>query len=142
VFNGIVFVLGGLAILSEILDVLAAQLLALMLLVFNVIVLAPMIFVSPRERVAWVANAYTLAAVGAALILADWLAARRLPIQNYKAQRQRSLNKTKRWRIAPIHFRTHLQTHRKHSILAVIRCQGKRLLAEEVRILHATGVLL
>jgi len=76
VFNGIVFVLGGLAILSEILDVLAAQLLALMLLVFNVIVLAPMIFVSPRERVAWVANAYTLAAVGAALILADWLAAR------------------------------------------------------------------
>jgi uncharacterized membrane protein len=85
VFTGIAFVLAGLAILSGILDVLATRLLALMLLVFSALVLAPMIFASPRDHVAWGGNAYNLAAVGAAWIVADWLATRQQPVQNQQS---------------------------------------------------------
>jgi hypothetical protein len=74
--TGICFVLAGIAILSGILDVLATRLLALMLLVFSALVLAPPVFASPRDHVAWGSNAYNLAAVGAAWILADWIASR------------------------------------------------------------------
>jgi uncharacterized membrane protein len=77
VLTGIAFVLAGLAILSRILDILAARLLALMLLGFSALTLAPHIFASPRDHVAWGGNAYNLAAVGAALIFAEWLATSR-----------------------------------------------------------------
>jgi uncharacterized membrane protein YphA (DoxX/SURF4 family) len=77
VLTGIAFVLAGLAILSGVLDVLAARLLGLMLLVFSVLVLTPPIFASPHDHAAWGANAYNLTAVGAAWIVADWLASRR-----------------------------------------------------------------
>ncbi|MGH7867909.1 MAG: hypothetical protein ACREP9_09860, partial [Candidatus Dormibacteraceae bacterium] len=77
VLTGIAFVLAGLAILAGILDVLAARLFALMLLIFSLVVLAPMIFASPHNHIAWGGNAYNLAAVGAAWIFADWLATRR-----------------------------------------------------------------
>jgi hypothetical protein len=86
VFTGIAFVLAGLAILSGILDVVAARLLGLMLLVFSATALAPLIFAYPRSHVAWGANAYNLAAVGAAWIVADWLATRRQPVQNRQIQ--------------------------------------------------------
>jgi uncharacterized membrane protein YphA (DoxX/SURF4 family) len=76
-FTGIAFVLAGLAILSGILDVLAARLLALMLLVFSAVRLAPMIFVFPRRHDVWGGNAYNLAAVAAAWILAASIANRR-----------------------------------------------------------------
>ncbi|MGH9517468.1 MAG: hypothetical protein ACRD3P_17510 [Terriglobales bacterium] len=79
VLTGIAFVLAGLAILSGILDVLAARLLALMLLIFSALVLAPMIFALPHNHIAWGGNAYNLAAVGAAWIVADWLATPRHP---------------------------------------------------------------
>jgi uncharacterized membrane protein YphA (DoxX/SURF4 family) len=79
ILTGIGFVLAGLAIVSGVLDVPAAQLLGLMLLIFNALALAPLIFVSPRDHVAWGANAYNLTAVGAAWIVADWLATRRQP---------------------------------------------------------------
>lgn len=85
VFTGIAFVLAGLAILSGILDVLATRLLGLMLLVFSVLALAPLIFAFPRDHVAWGANAYNLTAVGAAWIVADWLATRRQPVQNQQS---------------------------------------------------------
>jgi hypothetical protein len=85
VLTGIAFVLAGLGIVSGVLDVLAARLLGLMLLVFSVLVLAPMIFPSPRDHVAWGANAYNLAAVGAAWIVADWLATRHQPVQNQQS---------------------------------------------------------
>jgi hypothetical protein len=75
-------VLAGLAILSGILDALAARLLALMLLIFSALVLAPMVFAYPHNHIAWGGNAYNLAAVGAAWILADWLSTRRHPAQN------------------------------------------------------------
>lgn len=76
ILTGIAFVLAGLAILSGIMDVLASRLLALMLLIFSLVVLAPMIFAYPRNHIAWGGNAYNLAAVGAAWIFGDWLASR------------------------------------------------------------------
>lgn len=77
ILTGVCFVLAGLAILSGVVDVLAARLLALMLLVFSAIALLPMIFVFPHRHTAWGANAYNLAAVGSAWILAELLAKRR-----------------------------------------------------------------
>jgi len=85
VFTGIAFALAGLAILAGILDVLATRLAALMLLIFSALVLAPLIFAFPRDHVAWGSNAYNLAAVGAAWIVADWLAASRQPVQNQQS---------------------------------------------------------
>ena len=76
ILTGIAFVLAGLAIVSGILDALAARLLALMLLIFSALVLAPMIFAFPHDHIAWGGNAYNLAAVGSAWIFADWLSLR------------------------------------------------------------------
>ncbi len=85
VFTGIAFVLAGLGIVSGVLDVLAAQLLGLMLLVFSALALAPLIFASPHDHGSWGANTYNLTAVGAAWIMADWLARRREIVQNGRA---------------------------------------------------------
>lgn len=87
-FTGIAFVLAGLGILSGVLDVLAARLLAVMLLVFSVLALAPLIPAAPREHVSWGANAYNLAAVAAAWIMAGWLAAHRTPPEPVRPQRR------------------------------------------------------
>jgi uncharacterized membrane protein YphA (DoxX/SURF4 family) len=85
VFTGIAFVLAGLAIIAGVLDVLAAWLLGLMLLVFSVLVLTPPIFASPHHHVPWGANAYNLTAVGAAWIVAEWLATRRQPVRDQQS---------------------------------------------------------
>ena len=82
VLTGIAFVLAGLAIVSGVLDVLAAKLLGLMLLVFSALALVPLIFASPRDHASWGANAYNLTAVGAAWIVAEWLAGRQRLIQH------------------------------------------------------------
>lgn len=82
VLTGIAFVLAGFAIVSGVLDVLAARLLGLMLLVFSALALAPMIFSFPRAHASWGANAYNLTAVGAAWIIAEWLADRHQLDQN------------------------------------------------------------
>lgn len=74
ILTGIAFILAGIAMLSEILDVLAVRLLALMLFLFSVLVLAPRPFASPGNHVAWGSNAYNLAAVGAVWIFAESLA--------------------------------------------------------------------
>jgi hypothetical protein len=73
VLTGVAFVLAGVAIISAVLDVLAAKLLGLMLLTFSALALAPMIFSFPRDHASWGANAYNLTAVGAAWIVAEWL---------------------------------------------------------------------
>lgn len=85
VFTGIAFILAGLAIISGVLDVLAAWLLGLMLLVFSALVLTPPIFASPHHHGPWGANAYNLTAVGAAWIVAEWLATRRQPVQSQQS---------------------------------------------------------
>jgi uncharacterized membrane protein YphA (DoxX/SURF4 family) len=82
ILTGICFVLSGLAILSGIQDVLAARLLALMFLAFNVFALPPFIFAEPRNHAAWGGNAFNLALVGATWIFADAIAARHRSIQN------------------------------------------------------------
>lgn len=82
IVTGICFVLAGIAMVLGIMDVLATRLLALMLLVFSVLVLAPMAFASPHDHTAWGGNAYNLAAVGAAWIVADWLATRQQRVHN------------------------------------------------------------
>jgi predicted tellurium resistance membrane protein TerC len=74
VFTGIAFALAGLAVLARVLDVLAARLLAMMLLLFNVLVLVRLPFASPHNHVAWGANAYNLAAAGAVWIFAESIA--------------------------------------------------------------------
>ena len=82
VLTGIAFVLAGLAIISGVLDVLAARLLGLMLLVFSMLALVPLIFSSPHAHGSWGANAYNLTAVGAAWIVAGWLGGQRQLVQH------------------------------------------------------------
>jgi len=82
VLTGIAFVLAGLAIISGVLDVLAARLLGLMLLVFSALALVPVILSHPRAHGSWGANAYNLTAVGAAWIVAEWLDGRRHLVQH------------------------------------------------------------
>lgn len=82
VLTGIAFVLAGLAIVTGVVDVLAARLLGLMLLVFSALALVPLIFVAPKHHGSWGANAYNLTAVGAAWIVAEWLSNRDRRIQN------------------------------------------------------------
>jgi uncharacterized membrane protein YphA (DoxX/SURF4 family) len=77
IVTGAAFALAGIAMLCGILDVLAAQLLGMMLLIFSVLVLAPLALSHPQSHAAWGVNVYNLAAVGAAWVLADWLAGRR-----------------------------------------------------------------
>jgi uncharacterized membrane protein YphA (DoxX/SURF4 family) len=86
--TGIAFVLAGAAIVSGVLDVLAARLLGLMLLVFSVLALAPLISSSPRDHASWGANAYNLTAIGAAWIVAEWLATRQRPVPNNQPSSQ------------------------------------------------------
>lgn len=82
VLTGVAFVLAGVAILSGVQDVLAAELLGLMLLVFNVLALGPKIFAAPHNHVSWGANTFNLTVVGAAWIMAEWLADRKKLIQD------------------------------------------------------------
>lgn len=77
ILTGSAFVLAGIAILSGLLDILAARLLALMLLIFSALVLAPGAFAHLHNHVAWGSNAYNLAAVGAFLIFAESVVTRR-----------------------------------------------------------------
>lgn len=74
IVTGICFVLAGLAMLTGILDALAARLLALMFLVFNAVALPRFIFADPKDHAAWGGYAYNLAAVAACWILADSIA--------------------------------------------------------------------
>ena len=78
IITGVCFVLAGLAILTGILDVLAAWLLGLMFLVFNLTILPTYIFAHPKNHAAWGGNAYNLAAVGSSWILAEVIASRSL----------------------------------------------------------------
>ena len=82
VLTGIAFVLAGAAIVSGVVDVLAARLLGLMLLVFSALALAPLIFSFPHAHGSWGANAYNLTVIGAAWIVAEWLAMRQRPVPN------------------------------------------------------------
>jgi uncharacterized membrane protein len=77
VLTGIAFMLAGIAIVSGVRDVLAARLLALMLLVFEVTVEIPPVFVQPHSQVAWGAAVYNLTAIAACWIFAEFVVSRR-----------------------------------------------------------------
>lgn len=77
VLTGIAFLLAGIAIVSGVRDVLAARLLALMLLVFEVTVEIPPVFVQPHSQVAWGGAVYNLTAIGACWVFAEFVASRR-----------------------------------------------------------------
>jgi uncharacterized membrane protein len=85
ILTGICFVLAGLAILFRIQDILAARLLALLFLAFNVFALPQFIFAHPHGHAAWGGNAFNLALVAANWILADSLATRQRPLQNQQS---------------------------------------------------------
>ena len=70
ILSGIAFLLAGLSILFGILNRLAAHLLALMIVLFEII-LIPMAFANPGNHIAWGSNAYSLAAAGAVWIFAS-----------------------------------------------------------------------
>jgi uncharacterized membrane protein YphA (DoxX/SURF4 family) len=72
-FTGVAFILAGIAILAGVQDVLAARLLALMLLLFEII-LVPLPFQFPNVHQAWGATAYNLTVAGAVWIYATTIA--------------------------------------------------------------------
>jgi hypothetical protein len=74
--TGIAFFLAGCAICSGIMDVLAARLLALMLLLFEGFVEIPPIFIRLHDQRTWAAAVYNLSAIGACLIFAEFLTSR------------------------------------------------------------------
>jgi uncharacterized membrane protein len=74
--TGIAFMLAGIAICSGKMDVLAARLLALMLLLFEGLVEVPPVFIRLHNQATWGAAVYNLTAIGACLIFADFLARR------------------------------------------------------------------
>ena len=76
VLTGIAFFLAGVAICLGIMDVPAARLLALMLLLFEGFVEIPPIFIRLHNQPTWGAAVYNLSAIGACWIFAEFLASR------------------------------------------------------------------
>jgi len=74
--TGIAFILAGSAICSGIMDLLAARLLALMLLLFEGLVEAPPIFIRLHSQPTWGAAVYNVTAIGACWIFAEYLTSR------------------------------------------------------------------
>ena len=74
--TGIAFFLAGSATCLGIMDVLAARLLALMLLLFEGLVEIPPIFIRLHNQGTWGAAVYNLTAIGACLIFAEFLTSR------------------------------------------------------------------
>lgn len=77
VATGVFHLLAGVAILSGVLDVLGSRLLTVMLALFGALVWAPRLFAQPHEHTVWAGNAFNLAVVGAAWVVADSIASRR-----------------------------------------------------------------
>lgn len=71
--TGIAFILAGGAVCSGIMDVLAARLLALMLLLFEGFVEIPPIFIRLHNQATWGAAVYNVTAIGACWIFAEFL---------------------------------------------------------------------
>jgi uncharacterized membrane protein len=76
VLTGIAFILAGIAFCLGIRDVLAARLLALMLLLFEILVEIPPIFIRLHSEETWGAAVYNLAAIGALWIFAEFVVSR------------------------------------------------------------------
>ena len=73
--TGVAQFAAGVAILSGVLALLAARLLAAMYVIFGILVHAPLLASAPSNHGHWIENVLNLALIGAALIVADSLAA-------------------------------------------------------------------
>jgi uncharacterized membrane protein YphA (DoxX/SURF4 family) len=73
--TGVADVLAGLAILFGVVEVLAARLLTLMIILFGVLIWLPALIAEPRNHTAWTGNAINLIIAGAAWMVADVLSA-------------------------------------------------------------------
>jgi uncharacterized membrane protein len=73
VLTGIAFLVAGCAIVSGIQDVIAARLLALMLLVFEITVEIPPVFAQPHSQIAWGGAVYNVTAIAACWIFAEFV---------------------------------------------------------------------
>jgi uncharacterized membrane protein len=69
--TGIAAIAAGLAILSNVLALLAARLLTAMYLIFGILVHARLLLAAPLSHANWIENAINLALMGAAWIVAD-----------------------------------------------------------------------
>ena len=85
ILTGVAFVLAGVAILSGMLDLLAARLLAAMLGVFGLLVWLPALAAHPQAHLTWAGNAVNLASVGAAWIVAELLGRQHLSRKDIRA---------------------------------------------------------
>jgi hypothetical protein len=74
--TGIAFLLAGIAICAGFMDVLAARLLGLMLLLFEGFVEVPPIFIRLHSEATWGAAVYNVTAIGACWIFAEFVASR------------------------------------------------------------------
>jgi uncharacterized membrane protein len=88
--TGIAFILAGSAICMGIMDVPAARLLALMLLLFEGLVEIPPIFVRLHSQPTWGAAVYNLTAIGACLIFAEFLTSMRTETSSFENPPARS----------------------------------------------------
>ena len=79
--TGVAFILAGIAMLSSALDVLAARLLAIMLVVFSAVTLIPGLIASRHQLANWGGNVHEFVLVGAVWMFAEWLAARQRSAQ-------------------------------------------------------------
>lgn len=72
--TGAAHAIGGIALISNIVPVLAARLLALMFAIFGLLVWLPQLFERPTAAVPWAGNSINLALLGAVVALGDMLA--------------------------------------------------------------------
>ena len=77
VLTGLAFLLAGIAIVTDVRDLLAARLLVLMLLLFEGIVEIPPVFMHPHSQAAWGGAVYNLTAIGGYWIFIEFVASRR-----------------------------------------------------------------
>ena len=84
--TGGAMVLAGLAILTGVQALLAARLLTALFLVIELFVWAPMPLSAPGDHMAWAGNAVTLTEIGAAWIVADFLARSKRRTANERAR--------------------------------------------------------
>jgi uncharacterized membrane protein len=95
VLTGFAFLLSGSAIIVGILDVLAARILALMLLLFEGMVEIPPVFVHPHSQGAWGGAVYNVTVIGVCWIFAELVASHSLadrretePAEHYATERR------------------------------------------------------
>jgi uncharacterized membrane protein len=74
VLTGLAFLLAGIAIVTEVRDLVATKLLVLMLLLFDAIVEIPPVFMHPHSQVAWGGAVYNLTAIGGYWIFVEFVA--------------------------------------------------------------------